>query len=72
MRDGPCNAITHRSDIAAENLVHVEVESLGAVVVAVPVVDDVKVVREGLVAGDQPLVEEVLQLPHGLCEWEII
>ena len=72
MRDGPCTAITHRSDVAAENLVQVEVDSLGAVVLAVPVVDDVKVVREGLVAGDQPLVEEVLQLPHSLRKWEII
>ena len=72
MRDGPCTAITHRSDVAAENLVQVEVDSLGAVVLAVPVVDDVKVVREGLAAVDQPLVEEVLQLLHGLYEWEII
>merc|ERR1719458_307831 len=55
-----------RSDVAAENLVQVEVDSLGAVVLAVPVVDDVKVVREGLAAVDQPLVEEVLQLLHGI------
>ena len=57
---------THRSDVAAEHGVDVEVESRRAVVVAVAVVDDVKVGGEGRVAVHQPLVQEVLQLPHGL------
>ena len=59
---------THRSDVAAEHGVDVEVESRRAVVVAVAVVDDVKVGGEGRVAVHQTLVQEVLQLPHGLQE----
>ena len=59
---------THRSDVAAEHGVDVEVESRRAVVVAVAVVDDVKVGGEGRVAVHQTLVQEVLQVPHGLQE----
>ena len=65
---GITNNKTHRSDVAAKHGVDVEVESRRAVVVAVAVVDDVKVGGEGRVAVHQPLVQEVLQLPHGLQE----
>jgi hypothetical protein len=53
---------THRSHARADDLVHVDIESLGGVVLAVPVVDYVKVVRE--VAGTVLYlrVQEVLYL----------